>query len=108
MSAATLADKQLATSDNLSFTARDPEGRIDWFNVRHPSKLSSYDWGKEYDRGVGFAQELIKSCDDEGSEMETVHIACVCAEIARKSNVLPDGLYIGFFQGLTEIMRGSK
>ena len=89
------------TVDSLSFTSRKENGCIDWFDVDHPDKDSKYDWHKQYERGIAFAKEFLKFKKLPNAELNGSELGWILTTIARKAHVLPDGLYIGFFQGVS-------
>lgn len=88
--------------DDLNFTSRDPQGRLNWWDVTPPK--TDY-WHAHQMLGRAYAFDLLDLLHNKRAEPIPPHafgyIACA---IARRGFAMPDGLYSGFFAAISEYL----
>lgn len=90
------------TPDDLNFTARDHQGRIDWWSVTPPK--TDY-WHAHQMLGRAHAFELLDLIHNKHAEPIPPHLfGYIASDIARRGFALPDGLYSGFFAAISEYL----
>ena len=87
------------TVDGLSFTSRDPDGGICWWDVTPPK--TDY-WHAHEMLGRAHALELIDLMGD--CELDEHTFASIATEIVRRGHTMNEGLYYGFFCAISEYL----
>lgn len=87
----------------LSFTSRDHEGRICWWDVTPPK--TDY-WHVHEMLGRAYAFELLDLIHNSGKDKELHKHAfgSIASEIVRRGHTMNDGLYYGFFGAISEYL----
>lgn len=100
---AELPTSPCATSDvdNLSFTSRDPEGRIRWWDVTPPK--TDY-WHVHEMLGRAYAFEFIDLIQEKDKKLSKHTFGFIASEIVRQGRTMNDGLYFGFFCAISEYL----
>lgn len=88
--------------DDLNFTSRDPEGRICWWDVTPPK--NDY-WHVHQMLGRAYAFELLDLIHNKQAGTITPHaFGFIACDITRRGFAMPDGLYSGFFDAISEYL----
>jgi hypothetical protein len=93
-------------ADSLSFTSREPIGRIRWWDVTPPK--TDY-WHAHEMLGRAYALELLDLIQDENREISDHIFGHIATSIVRQGRTIEnDGLYIGFFHAISEYLVTGK
>jgi hypothetical protein len=96
-------NKKILTVDDLSFTSRDPQGRIRWWDIEYPK--TTY-WPVHEMLGRAYALELldlIQNAKEVGKPLYKHDFGFIAAEIARQ-NPPTGGVLTGFFNTISEAL----
>lgn len=88
--------------DDLNFTSRNPQGRLNWWDVTPPK--TDY-WHAHEMLGRAYAFELLDLIHNHKAAKLTPHtFGFIACDIARRGGAMPDGLYSGFFAAISEYL----
>lgn len=94
------------TVDELNFTSRDANGRINWWDVT-PPKTDYYHAHEMLGRAYAF--ELLDLIHNDRAEPVSPQIlSYIASEIIRHGAAMPDGLCSGFFGAISEYLVTGK
>lgn len=90
--------------EELSFIRREDDGMMNWWVT--DNLPDSDDWHDHYDIGRLRAQELLDFIRGENFDPEwgDTILADIASHIAQKAPQLNDGVYIGFFDAISEVL----
>jgi len=90
------------TVDDLNFTSRDEDGVIRWWDVV-PPKTDYYHAHQMLGRAYAF--ELLDLINNPKAKGDNDRVfACIASELVRQGHTGNDGLYNGFFEGISEYL----
>lgn len=90
------------TVHDLNFTALDNAGRINWWAVTPPR--TDY-WHAHEMLGRAYAFELLDLIHNPKAEPPPPHaLGYIASAIVRRGVTMPDGLYAGFFNAISEYL----
>ena len=91
------------TVDDLTFTSRDSEGRICWWDVT-PPKTDYFPVFEKLGRAYAFELLDLIHNPEKKEQIALETFGFISAEITRQGVTMNDGLYFGFFGAISEFL----
>ena len=90
-------EETILTADNLSFTSRNSNGSIDWFNIIQPENFGTADWAEWFEKGKAYANEYFDLRNNLDSDLDGSELTFIIVTLAQKYHMIFDGVTAGFF-----------